>query len=176
MDKSSLYIPEIINNFNVYSKGNKLIGVTGEVTLAEMNAMTETINGAGLLGEYETIAVGHFSSAVQEITFRILNEDIFTLSNPMQEQELTLRASAQSTIKANVGISTTGMRIVFRGRPKTFTPGTVKQGAMMGAKLGLELMYTLYEIGGKRRLEIDKLNAVYKINDVDVLAAIRNQC
>lgn len=56
------FIPEVINNFNVYKSGNRLIGVTSEMSLAEISAITETISGAGLLGEYETVIMGHFSS------------------------------------------------------------------------------------------------------------------
>ena len=47
-------IPEIINDFNVYKGGSKLIGVSDEVTLPDFEAMTETISGAGIAGEYET--------------------------------------------------------------------------------------------------------------------------
>lgn len=169
-------LPEVINNFNVYRSGNVLIGLSGEVSLAEFSAMTETISGPGILGEIETVVVGMFSSMKQEIPFRMLDDDIFSMSNPLAVQELTLRASMQSTVRATGGIDFKGMRIVFRGRPVGFKPGTMKQGGQMGASVTLELVYVLIEIDGKRKLELDKLNSVYKINNVDVLAKMKQQC
>ena len=52
-------IPELVNSFNVYLTGNKLVGVSGEVELPELEAMTKTIELAGSLGELETPATGH---------------------------------------------------------------------------------------------------------------------
>lgn len=43
-------IPEKINNYNIYMDG-RLMGCSGEVTLPDFEAMTETISGPGLLGE-----------------------------------------------------------------------------------------------------------------------------
>lgn len=169
-------IPEVINKYNVYRNGNVMIGVSGEVSLAEFQSITETISGAGLLGEIETVVVGMFSSMKQEIPFRILDEDVFSLGNPLEVQELTLRASEQVTEKASGGIEFQGMRIVFRGRPTGFKPGTMKNGSQMNASVTLELFYVLIEIDGESKLELDKLNSVYKVNGVDILAEVSKYC
>ena len=34
----------------------------------------------------------------------------------------------------------------------------------------------MIELDGKQRVELDKLNNVYKVNGVDLLAKIRKQC
>jgi len=39
-------IPEIISSFNAYHNGTKLIGVTGSVTLPNLDAITEEVSGA----------------------------------------------------------------------------------------------------------------------------------
>lgn len=173
---SKVVIPEVINKFNVYSGGNVMIGVSGEVSLTEFSSVTDTISGSGLLGEFETVVVGMFSSMKQEIPFRILDKDIFDMANPLDVQEITLRATEQVTNKATGGIEMQGMRIVFRGRPVSFKPGTMKQGAQMGASVTLELIYTLIEINGKSKFELDKLNEVFKINGKDMLADIKKYC
>ena len=138
--------------------------------------MTDTLSGAGILGEIETTVIGMFSSMKQEIPFRMLDDDIFSMANPLKAQELTLRMSEQSTVKTTGDISFKGMRVVFRGRPVSFKPGTVKNGAQMNASLTLELLYVMIEIDGKRKLELDKLNNVYKINDVDILEKVKKYC
>ncbi len=169
-------LPEAINNFNVYKQGTQQIGISSEVSLADLSAITETVEGAGVLGKYETAITGMYDSIKQEIPFRVLFDDTFGLADPTSVQELTLRASLQSTVKTTGALDYTGMRFVFRGRPIEFKPGTVKQGGQMGASVTLECMYILYELDGKPRLEIDKLNNVFKVNGVDLLAKIKKQC
>ena len=46
----------------------------------------------------------------------------------------------------------------------------------MNAAVTLELTYIMIEIGGKNLFELDKLNSVFKVNGVDLLEDIRNQC
>lgn len=170
------FIPEVINNFNVYKSGNRLIGVTSEMSLAEISAITETISGAGLLGEYETVIMGHFSSMSQEVPFRMLEEDVFSLANPMEVQELTLRATEQVSEKGTANLETKGMRIVIRGRAKAFKPGTIKMGGQMGASVTLELLYMMIEINGEKKFELDKLNEVFIVDGVDIMAQIKQYC
>ena len=169
-------IPEIINNFNAYHNGNVMIGVSGAVALPSLDAITETISGAGILGEYETSVVGHYSSMTQEVPFRILDNDIFSLMNPNALVDLTFRASAQSTVKSTGAIAYKGMRVVERGRLKGFTPGSLEMGKQMGASVTLELLYILVEVGGKTMLEYDKLNSVFIVNDKDLLEEVRKYC
>ena len=170
---STANVPEIINNFNAYHNGNKLIGVTGSVSLPSFDAITETISGAGILGEYETGVVGHYSSMSQEIPFRILDEDIFSLMDPSALVDLTLRGSAQATVKNTGAVDYKNMRVVERGRLKSFNPGTLETGKQMNASVTLELLYILIEVGGVTKLEYDKLNSVFIVNGKDLLEKVR---
>lgn len=168
-------IPEVINNFNAYKSGNRLIGVTNEVTLPDIVSMTETISGAGLLGEYETVLLGHYSSIELEIPFRILEDDIFSLANPMDVQEITLRGTQQISDR-DASLKTQGMRIVVRGRVKSFKEGTLKMGGQMGSSVVLEVFYILIEVKQEKKFELDKLNEVLYVNGVDVMAQIKQYC
>ena len=40
----------------------------------------------------------------------------------------------------------------------------------------VEITYIMIELDGKQRIELDKINNVYKVNGVDLLAKIRKQC
>lgn len=166
-------VPEIINNYNVYNKGNVLVGVSGSVTLPTFDAITQEVSGAGILGTYDTSVAGMYSSMTQEVPFRVLDSDIFTIMNPSELVDLTFRASAQSTVKATGSIDYKGMRIVERGRLKSFTPGKLELGKQMDASVTLELLYILIEIDGKTVLEYDKLNSVFVVNGVDLLEKVR---
>ncbi len=169
-------VPEVINNFNVYNNGNKLIGISGSHTLPNFDAITETMAGAGVLGEYETSMVGNFSSMEQELSFAVLESDMFDLMDPTQPVDITFRASQQSTVKSTGALDYTSMRIVERGRFKSFEPGKMERGKQMDAKLKFELFYILIEIDGKTVIEYDKLNSVFSVNGKDLLEKVRSQC
>lgn len=167
-------IPEVISDFNLYLSGNRLAGVTDEVSIPEFEAMTQVISGVGILGEYEAPIPGHFGSMEQSIKFRCINEDYFRMVDPTAALELTLRGDIMQTDKTNQATTHVGMRVVFRGKPKKVAIGTVKQRASMDSEIVLELTYILVELDGVKRIELDKTNGTYKINGVDVLAPVRN--
>ena len=166
-------IPEVINDFNLYLSGNKLGGMTGEVALPDFEAMTSTTSGNGILGEYEAIILGHYGSMEQEVPFRCINEDYFKMVSPSKAVELTLRGAIQQSDRDTMNENEVGMRVVFRGRCKKISIGTVKQREQMGSLISLELTYILIEMDGKERICLDKINTIYRINGVDQLAKIR---
>lgn len=166
-------VPEVINNYNVYNNGNVLVGVSGAVSLPSFDAITETVSGAGILGTYDTAVVGMYGSMSQEVPFRVLDSDIFSLMNPSELVDLTFRASAQSTVKSTGAIDYKSMRVVERGRLKSFTPGKLELGKQMDASVTLELLYILVEIDGVTKLEYDKLNSVFVVNGKDLLEKVR---
>ncbi|MBO5145011.1 MAG: phage major tail tube protein [Lachnospiraceae bacterium] len=177
MDNNNLIFPEVVNHFNVYNRADKLVGITGEISLAELSAMTATISGAGILGEYTTAVIGMFQSMSQEIPFRMVNKEYFELIDASQQAEIVLRSSVQNVNKSTGGtLSTQAMRIVFRGRPSAIKLGQLKQADLMNASVTLELTYMLLELGGEKKLELDKLNEIYVVNGKDLLADIRKQC
>jgi len=166
-------IPEVINDFNLYLSGNKLGGTTGEVALPDFEAMTATTSGNGIMGEYEAIILGHYGSMEQEIPFRCINEDYFKMVAPNKAVELTLRGAIQQTERDTQNEGEVGMRVVFRGRCKNIKIGTVKQREQMGSSIVLELTYIMIEMGGKEKICLDKLNTIFRVNGVDMLAKIR---
>lgn len=168
-------IPEKINMFNIYDEGDKLRGITEEVTLPDVEHMTETISGPGIIGEIDDPTPGMISSMEVEIPYRAYDKEFFKLQNPMRSTQLTLRGAVQFA-DTEGGIQMLGMRIVFKGRGKGFTGGSVKQGAAMGASVKLELTYYMVEIDGNKVTEIDKLNGVFVVNGEDILAEARDLC
>lgn len=74
-NNSGIVFPEVINNFRVYNDANRIMGTTAELNIAELQAMTATVSGAGILGEYNTSVVGMFQSMSQEIPFRMIDRD-----------------------------------------------------------------------------------------------------
>lgn len=173
MTKAPYTIPEKINAYNVYKGGKKLIGISDEVTLPDFESMTETISGAGVLGEIDSPAIGLFGSQEMEIPFRQMNSSMSEIIDPLSGVDLTLRGSSQvSDSYGNVSFE--GIRIVVRGRSKSITGGKFKQGEGTGSSIKLELTYIKIEIGGKNIIELDKFNSVFKVGDVDIMEQIRS--
>ena len=114
-------IPEVLNDYNAYLSGNRMVGTTGEVKLPDLEGLTETIKGCGIPGNVDQM----------------------------------------------------GMRVVFRGRAKKLSPGDMKQGKAMNGSVTLGLTYIYIELDGSPKFELDKLNSVFKVNGVDLLAKVR---
>lgn len=166
-------IPDKINDFNVYEDGDRLIGIGEEVTLPDIEMMSETVRVPG--GEVDSPTIGQFAAGQVEIPFQSLTPDTFNLMNPLKSVNITLRASQQE-MDGNGDIVFTGIRAVFRGRPKTLTAGSIKKGSGTGTSLAIEWTYYMLEIGGRKVVEIDKLNSVFKINGTDILAQTKRLC
>ena len=83
---------------------------------------------------------------------------------------------AQQTTNTEGDIEFRPMRVVVRGRGGKLTTGKVKAGSPMDTAITLTILYILIEVDGKTVVELDKLNEVYKVNGVDVLAKIKEMC
>ena len=168
-------IPEKINMFNVYETGKKVVGVSAEVTLPQFNQATSEISGAGILGTIDSPSKGMFENFEFVLPFRTLYTPIFNIMVVGDKVDLTLRGAIQTT-DGEGNKKEVGMRVVIRGTVKGIDPGTVKQGDGTGASATLTLTYIYIEIGGLPMIEVDKLNTVYNVRGVDMLAAIKALC
>lgn len=171
-----LRIPDKIQNFRVYTEGEVLLGVAGEIALPELSGMTEAVSGAGVLGEYNTAAVGHFSDMEIEIPFINYCKGMFDLADFSSDKNLTLRGAMQERNTATGALEPVGLRISVRGNVTGHTMGTLK--AATGAKPTVKLSLTYYLIvyDGEEMFELDKVNGIYKVNGKDVLSKYTALC
>lgn len=169
---SNNYIPEKINDYNVYLDGNKMIGVAASATLPTAKMKTSSVEGVGIGGVLDSPVIGQFESMEQEIEFNTLYSSVADLMNPLAVLNLTFRA-AQQVYNKTGGYAFKGLRVVETARVKEFNPGTIKKGESMGAKVKLELTRLFIENDGAPLLEVDKLNGVYKVNGKDMLADVK---
>ncbi|MFS0766037.1 phage major tail tube protein [Peribacillus phoenicis] len=165
-------IPEKVVNYNVYDDTEKLVGLAGEVTLPNLEAMSETVSGAGILGEFDSVNPGHFGSLTIEIAFRTLFQKSFSLMKN-RGKSLVLRAAQQSFDVSNGTISHRGLKITLKYAAKGLELGKLAVGAATESKNTLEVLYIKVEENGKTLLELDKLNFVYIVDGEDVLKNIK---
>lgn len=168
-------IPTKINRYNVYNKGNRLLGVGEEMALPDFEPSSETVTGAGILGEIDDPTVGYFGNQEMEIPFRILDDEATDMLDMTKAVQLEIRGAAQTT-NSEGDIEYQGVRVVVRGRSNKFTPGKLKAGNPMDTSITLSILYILIELDGASVLELDKLNEVFKINGNDILAKVKELC
>jgi hypothetical protein len=134
---------------------------------------TSTVAGVGVNGELDSPTIGQFESMEQEVQFNTLFSSATDVMNPLTVVNLTFRAAQQVYDKTG-GYAFKGLRIVEMGRVKKFKPGKIEKGEAMEATVTLELTYIMIEVDGKQLVEIDKLNGVYKVNGVDMIAGVKS--
>lgn len=163
--------PEIVNSFNVYIDGTKAIGAASEISLPTVTMETIDVSGAGILGKISAPNIGQFESLEQEVSFNLIYSSVVNMLSPKRQVNLTFRA-AQQAIDNSLGYSYKGLRIVEVGRVKEFSPGKIKAGEGMEAKVKLELTYLMIESDSEEIICIDKLNGIYRVNGEDMLADV----
>lgn len=168
-------IPTKINKYNVYNAGDRLLGTGDEMTLPDFESSSETVSGAGVLGEIDDPTVGYFTNQELEVPFRLLDREAVDMMDMTRAVQLTIRG-AQQTTNSEGDIAFRPMRVVVRGRSSTLSLGKVKAGSPMDTKIKLALLYILIEVDGEPMVELDKLNEVFKIRGRDILTKIKEMC
>lgn len=166
-------IPEKVYDYSAYDDNNKLIGIAGEVTLPNLEPMSETLTGAGIMGEIESTSAGHFSSMEIEIQFRTLFQQSFSLME-YSGRPLVLRAIQQATDIQTRKTEYRPLKITAIYQPKGLNLGKIGQGATTETSNTFAVTYLKIEENGVVLLEIDKLNYKYVLNGVDQLQGIRD--
>lgn len=167
-------IPQFLNNFNIYNNGNKLVGVNGDVTLPNFENIGDTISGAGVLGEFETPVPGAYKSQTLEVGFRVIDKTMFELAAAAGNASLTFRGSQQINDYSNGGVINQAVRVEARGGFKGLDLGKAAPGKPTDSKLSLEIMFIAVYLDNKEVLYLDKLNYIYRVNQTDITAGIRD--
>lgn len=164
-------VPERLINYRVYLEGNNLAGVA-TVDLPDIEAMSDTVSGAGIAGEVDSPILGHFGSMAATITFRTITEDGMKLA-AQKSHAVEFRGSQQVYDAANGNYQTVPVRIAVRGLPKRNGLGSLEVGSTTDSEVELELTYMKIFINNVERLEIDKYNFKYVVDGTDYLASVR---
>lgn len=165
-----ILIPDKINNYNVYTETataeNKLIGVTNETTLVNLQSMSETISLAGMAGEIDSPTVGQYQS--MEITINFSNIAKSSLEVAAKDNTPLIFRSAQEFINPENSTKTMKNRtITVRGMTKSINFGTLKKSGYGNPSITKEVVYYKEVIDGEVVAEIDKFNGKAIIGGVD---------
>ncbi|HMT02402.1 MAG TPA: phage major tail tube protein [Burkholderiales bacterium] len=164
-------IPEKLNSFKVYLEGEELLGIAN-VTLPSIEAVTSTVKGAGIAGEYESPTVGHYKSIRLSIKWLTMTTGATILAK-QQSHSLELHGSIQAFDIASRAYKYPAIKIRVNGTPTKFDMGKFESGSTMDSQVDLELTYIKLTRDGEEIYEIDKLNFISKVLGEDALAPIR---
>ena len=164
-------VPEKSINFSVYYEGRDMLG-SADGELPKLEAMTEEVKGAGVAGAFDSVTLGHFSSTSLTLNWRNVTNDFVKLA-AHKAHDLELYAAHQD-YDAALGIYIPRQIAVFvRVIPKVSDIGKLAVAAMSDTSTELEVLYLKLDIDGKERIEVDKLNYIFKVDGVDYLAGVR---
>ncbi len=164
-------VPEKLINFRVYMNGDDLVGIS-DVTLPKLEAITETVKGAGIAGEIDSPTIGHFGSMELELNWRTLLKTNVILAKPTGV-DLDLRGAIQVNDSATGTLKSVPAKVVVRGLPKSTDLGKLEMGATTDTKNTIEVTYIKVTIDGSDVLEVDKYNYICTIDGTDYLSDVR---
>ena len=164
-------VPERLINYRVYLAGNALAGIA-TVDLPDIEAMTDTVSGAGIAGEIDSPVLGHFGSMTCTCTWRTITADATQLA-AQKAHEIEFRGSQQVYDAANGTYSTVPVRVAIRGIPKRLGLGSLEVGSATDSETEFEVNYMKVFVNNLPRIEIDKYNFKYVVDGVDYLASVR---
>lgn len=172
MAKGNNNVPERLINFRVYKDDKDLLGVA-TIELPEIEAMSDSVSGAGIAGEVESPVLGHYGAMETTITWRTIEKDLAELSSP-KAHNITARGSQQVYDAANGSYSTQPVRVSMRVVPKTISLGSFEPGSVTDSEQTFEVLYLKVFVNNKAVIEIDKFNYKAKFGNDDVLKSVRS--
>lgn len=165
-------LSEKLINFRVYGAGGaELLGLA-DVELPTLEAMSESIMGAGIAGEVESPTLGHYGPMTMTLKWRTTERGALALLAP-KAHPLEIRGSIQRWNAGTGEQETIPLKVVTRAVPKSAPLGTLAPGAAQEPSAEFSVRYLKIFLGGRTYAEIDPFNYIAIIGGVDYLASVR---
>ena len=155
-------VDELVINYAIYEDATEYLGTT-EVTLPDLEYMTEELSGAGIAGNIEEIIIGHLNAMTTTFNFRTVTAAAVKLMEP-RVQRMNLRTSANEI---------TGVKHIMKVKPKKTALGKVAAASTADVSGEYAVSYYAMYMDGSKVTEIDPLNFICIINGKDYLKDVR---
>lgn len=166
-------IPEKLIDCSVYKDGTLPLGIAS-VDLPSLEVMTETIKGAGILGEVESPTPGHYGAMTSTLNFRTITREAIRLLDPVNHT-LDFRGSQQVYDVSKGQQVYQGVRVTVKGFCKVFGLGKLEAQTTTDTTVEVTVNYIKIVIDDEVVFELDKFNAKHVTNGTDHYALIRKQ-
>ena len=168
-------VPEITSNWNLYYEGRCLAGVDDNIDLPEFENDVDEIRGAGIMGGWNSPAVGQFGPTTTEIKLIHLYEPYFEILDTRRYHDFTLRSSVQYLDPVAKTVHNRQVMACFTGRATKPVIGTVAVAKKAETSIELDLIAFELKIAGQSKLRLDKVANDYSINGENIYAEILSQ-
>lgn len=164
-------VPDRLINFNAYADGNTLLGVV-DVELPSITPMTETLSGAGIMGEIETPLLGMIESMETSINWRTITRQAILLAAP-GSHAVEFRGSMQILDGATGACTTEAVRVSMTLMNKEYGLGSFEPNATTDSAHTFSVTRLSVWLGGKNVILIDQLRSIFYIDGKDHLKSYR---
>ena len=156
--------------YAVYEQNKEMLGIA-EVSLPSLEFMTQTVNGSGIAGEFESILIGQMKA--MEITFKWLTLTKRGIETSTPERHTWELREVQQTVSNTGALEPTGVKHIIRGLPKKMDGGSLKPHSTSDPNTVASVLYWAAYREGKKMFELDPLNDVCYMNGTDYLKKVR---
>lgn len=161
-------------NYSVYvrenGKSSKINDTTG-VQLPSIEFLTDTIKGAGIMGEVDLPSFNQIGAMSTEISIRVSNEEMGLLASA---NELEIRWVTDVFDTQNIKVGILAHKAFMNGAIKKIDEGKIESSAAQEGAFEYEVYSYKRVINGKEILNIDKFNGIYAVNGKNLLQDVES--
>lgn len=150
--------------YNIYTNENgrlDKIEDTTEVKLPEVEMLSDTLKGSGILGEVDFPTFLQTGSMTLEISIRATNEKYGKL---LGARSIEIRWVTDKIDTSNIKVGVDAHKAFIQCINKKFDEGKISEGEAQEGSLEYEVLAYKRTINGKEILNIDKFNNIFAIN------------
>jgi P2 family phage contractile tail tube protein len=149
-----------------------LIDDNSDIQLPSFDKLTDTVKGAGIMGEIDMPSFGQLGSMTLTINNRADNAQYAMLSRPGEiKLEIVWVVDVFDTNNVKIGLQQN--KVFISGVSKKYDPGKIDVNAGADGSSEFEVYYYRKIIDGVEVLLIDKFNFKYVVNGVDYASELR---
>ncbi len=150
----------------------QLIDDSADLQLPSIEKLTDTIKGAGIMGEIDLPVYGQIGSMTFTVNNRADNSKYAMLSRPGPIKiEVVWTNDSLDSSNMNIGLQVN--KVFMTGFNKKYDPGKIEVGGPSDGSSEFEIVYYRKLVNGTEIMLIDKLNGKYVVNGVDYMASSR---
>lgn len=161
--------------YSVYDKTSgksESVGDTTSYKRPDIEFLSDTLKGAGIMGEIDFPTLGQIGNLEGEMTFNKSNKQFMSLFSP-GTHKIEVRWATDVVNSSDGSVSIEGNKEIIHMIPKTASLGNIETNSTNEATITYTITYYNYLINGESIVEIDKFNNVFKINGTDYSADLR---
>lgn len=160
-----------IINFKVYEDSVEYVGMA-QATLPDLTALTQSISGAGIAGNVESVILGHFDAMTLGLNFRTVTDQSVKLSEP-RRHTIDLRVAQQDEDVVAGQVVVRCRQAHSCGHSQERQGRLRRPAAPPTAPASTPSATGRPTLTARRCVRIDQLNFICYVNGTDYLADVR---